>query len=298
MRSFGERPVDRRTLHARQVAPRPGAARASQGVRRAPGCAPRTYGVAMRPRCLPRDPAGSVAPRWPSRRAAAPLRDGPRTAPASVEKQRRRGCSRLPCVSATVGWCAQSLPRCCFRLRLSCESPPRRGKVALRLTLLSRVDAEQRPPRAVQRPGEGRRCPRSDSHLSRAAAGHRGRCRANRSRLRWRNRRGATSRSTACDPPSREISRGETGSRSPAGLMRQPRLDAVVSADVHGTPAPDETRSSGAPPSPHPLFWKASVSPNTCANFRSATTEVERHAVLPSAAIMTSGSALEKFGNR
>jgi hypothetical protein len=36
-----------------------------------------------------------------------------------------------------------------------------RGKMALRLTLLSRVDAEQPPPRAVQRPGEGRAYPRS-----------------------------------------------------------------------------------------------------------------------------------------
>jgi hypothetical protein len=67
--------------------------------------------------------------------------------------------------------------RCRFHARLSCESAARRGKMALRLTLLSRVEAEQPPPRAVPRPGEGRACPSSDSQLSEVAAGRQGRCR-------------------------------------------------------------------------------------------------------------------------
>jgi hypothetical protein len=87
----------------------------------------------------------------------------------------------------------------CWSSRLFCESPPRRGKMALRVTLLSRVDAEQPPPRAMQHPGEGRRCPRSDSHLSRAAAGRQGRCRANRSGARLAQAVGCT-RAERLDP--------------------------------------------------------------------------------------------------
>ena len=59
---------------------------------------------------------------------------------------------------------------------LFCESAPPRGRMALRLTL-SRVDAESSPLRGQwQAPGEGRRCPSSDSHPSNAAASRQGRC--------------------------------------------------------------------------------------------------------------------------
>jgi hypothetical protein len=48
---------------------------------------------------------------------------------------------------------------CSFCTGLFCESPPRGGKMALRLALLSRVDAEQPPPRAVSTPWGGSRLP-------------------------------------------------------------------------------------------------------------------------------------------
>ena len=87
-----------------------------------------------------------------------------------------RRCARRACAKRA----STTRRECSFCLRLACESVARRGKMPAQRFHVCRGSTRSSPLRGqCHRPGEGRGCPRTDSHLSQAAAGRHGRCRVN-----------------------------------------------------------------------------------------------------------------------